>query len=244
MGNDNWFYAKAGQQLGPVSLRYLSDLARCGQIEPTDLVWSEGMSDWAPASTVSELFSGQHATATAVLEPARPVSNLGGEPRMIPGQAIGYYTPDLPQFIWAGFWLRFCAYVIDAIITGIAGAVVGFIVGFLIGATMGAGGSTQQSIEVTAGLVGRLLSIVMTWLYFAMMESSSRQATLGKMALGLVVTDMNGARISFGRATGRHFAKIISVLTIFIGYMMAGFTERRQGLHDILAGTLVIKKNG
>ncbi|MGC4090180.1 MAG: RDD family protein [Polyangiaceae bacterium] len=80
-----------------------------------------------------------------------------------------------------------------------------------------------------------------SWLYFAIMESSPRQATVGKLALGLAVTDENGRRIGFGRATGRYFAKIISSIILLIGFMMVGWTARKQGLHDLIAGTLVYK---
>jgi uncharacterized RDD family membrane protein YckC len=78
-------------------------------------------------------------------------------------------------------------------------------------------------------------------LYFAIMESSSIQATVGKLAVGVVVTDLNGERISFLRATGRYFAKILSAMILMIGYIMVGFTERKQGLHDMIASTLVYK---
>jgi len=87
-----------------------------------------------------------------------------------------------------------------------------------------------------------LLALVLTWLYYALLESSSWQATLGKKALGLEVTDLAGGRISFGRATGRYFARWISAMTLGIGFIMAGFTEKKQALHDILVGTLVIRK--
>jgi uncharacterized RDD family membrane protein YckC len=87
-----------------------------------------------------------------------------------------------------------------------------------------------------------LLRVVLHWLYYSLLESSAWQATLGKKALGLEVTDLDGNRISFGRATGRFFAKFISWMILFIGYIMAGFTEKKQALHDILAGTLVIRK--
>jgi len=80
------------------------------------------------------------------------------------------------------------------------------------------------------------------WLYYALFEASHFQATPGKMALGLVVTDETGHRIGFGRATGRYFAKLISALILYIGFMMAGWTEKKQALHDILASTLVLKK--
>ena len=80
------------------------------------------------------------------------------------------------------------------------------------------------------------------WLYFALMESSSKQATLGKMMIGVIVTDTDGNRISFGRASGRFFGKIVSWITLLIGYRMAAFTKRKQALHDIMAGCLVIRK--
>jgi uncharacterized RDD family membrane protein YckC len=85
------------------------------------------------------------------------------------------------------------------------------------------------------------MGIVINWLYYALLESSFKQATLGKMALGLKVTDMEGKRISFGQATGRYFAKILSGLILCIGYLMAAFTEKKQALHDIIVGTLVVK---
>ena len=103
-------------------------------------------------------------------------------------------------------------------------------------------------IRVVAAIIdGIILRLVVSpirmifgsWLYEAFMESSSYQATLGKMIFGMKVTDLNGNRISFERATGRHFAKWLSTMILGIGYIMVGFTERKQGLHDLLAGTLV-----
>jgi uncharacterized RDD family membrane protein YckC len=76
--------------------------------------------------------------------------------------------------------------------------------------------------------------------YYSLLESSSWQGTLGKKLLGMRVTDLNGNRISFGRATGRYFGKILSGMICFIGFVMVAFTEKRQGLHDMLAGTLVV----
>ena len=79
------------------------------------------------------------------------------------------------------------------------------------------------------------------WLYYAFLESSSWQGTIGKKVVGLRVTDMNGNRISFGRATGRYFGMILSGMICFIGWLMIAFTEKKQGLHDMLASTLVLK---
>jgi uncharacterized RDD family membrane protein YckC len=137
---------------------------------------------------------------------------------------------------YGGFWLRFVAYFIDALIMNIAGGVIGAFVGVGIGA-MGAGSEVVTASTIGAGG----LSLLVNWLYSAMLESSSWQATVGKKALGLVVTDESGGRIGFGRATGRYFGKILSSLILLIGFFMIGWTQRKQGLHDKLAGTLVYK---
>jgi uncharacterized RDD family membrane protein YckC len=93
-------------------------------------------------------------------------------------------------------------------------------------------------------LIAATVSLILTWLYHALMESSDWQATLGKKVLGLVVTDMAGHRVSFGRSTGRHFGKLITnLIPAFLGYVMAGFTEKRQALHDMMSGCLVLRRS-
>lgn len=137
---------------------------------------------------------------------------------------------------YGGFWRRVVAYIIDAIVMNIVAVPV-----LMMG---GVDLMAEQATEPQMGTgfwIAYLLLIVINWLYFAVMESSGKQATLGKMALGMIVTDTNGAKISFGRATGRFFGKILSSLILLIGYIMVAFTERKQGLHDMLAGTLVLK---
>jgi len=100
---------------------------------------------------------------------------------------------------------------------------------------------TDGEVKAMATLVGLAVGIVVPWAYWAAMESSSNQATLGEMALGIIVTDHNGGRISFWRATGRHFARIISAIILLVGCIMIAFTERKQGLHDIMTSCLVLK---
>ncbi|HBY76937.1 MAG TPA: hypothetical protein DEG47_08015, partial [Cyanobacteria bacterium UBA11148] len=87
-----------------------------------------------------------------------------------------------------------------------------------------------------------LVGLLIAWLYYAVQESSAKQATIGKQALGIVVTDLQNQRISFIQATIRYFSKIISTIILLIGYLMALFTEKKQALHDIIAGTLVVNK--
>jgi uncharacterized RDD family membrane protein YckC len=131
---------------------------------------------------------------------------------------------------YAGFWRRFAAYIIDNILIG----VVYVILITVLGAVAGDGGI----------VIGYLVGIVGTFVYFAYMESSANQATVGKMALGIQVTDVNGGRISFGKALGRTAGKILSALILYIGYIIAAFTEKKQALHDMMAGTLVVKRGG
>ncbi|MBT0666982.1 RDD family protein [Novosphingobium profundi] len=142
---------------------------------------------------------------------------------------------------FGGFWWRVLAYLIDYIILQVALSVLGGIFGF--GLSVSTYMADMQDPDAFgpafAGLFGFMF--IAQWLYFALMESSKFQGTVGKLAIGLIVTDVAGQRISFGRATGRYFGKILSGLILCIGYIMVAFTERKQGLHDILAGTLVYK---
>lgn len=168
-----------------------------------------------------------------------------------PAYPIAAMAVALPS-PYAGFWLRVVAHIIDGIVLGVI-----FLVLFLIGLAFVGMGSMETMVrgmrngdgEPPVALVLMLiftffLSIVASWIYSAYLESSPNQGTLGKMALGLIVTDLQGRRISFGHATGRFFAKIITgLIPLGIGYMMAGFTEKKQALHDMIAATLVLRKN-
>ena len=151
-------------------------------------------------------------------------------------------TPQSAIIVYAGFWRRFVAVLVDSIILAIGGAIIGGIVGAIIGGVLGASGTDLGTIKAVAGVVGYIISIVLNWLYFTLLESSSKQATLGKMAIGIIVTDLIGNRISFGKANARYWGKIVSAIILLIGFIMAGFTQKKQALHDIMAGTLVVKK--
>jgi uncharacterized RDD family membrane protein YckC len=165
------------------------------------------------------------------------------------GSAPAYSAPTAaPGVAYAGFWLRFVAIIIDFI----ALAVVTFPIRLALFGAFGIHRAMRPTFgerpEVILGtfLPALLLTIsinfVINLLYFSICESSSWQGTLGKKALGLAVTDMQGRRISLGHALGRNLAKIISSMTLFIGYIVAGFTAKKQALHDLIAGTLVIKQ--
>lgn len=123
---------------------------------------------------------------------------------------------------YAGFWRRFVAYFIDALmISAIAGGLATVI-----------GNTTSSS----------LASFVLSALYYVVMETSDYQGTLGKIALGIKVVDLDGNKLDYTKAIVRYLSKILSALILCIGYIMAAFTEKKQGLHDLIAGTLVVKK--
>lgn len=155
--------------------------------------------------------------------------------------------------VYASFMARFAALIIDAIIIGC----IQFIVIAPIMAALGLGiasqvdNSGELSDEAAVGMVGAIIAgvgsvIVIVYaisiLYFAIMESSKTQGSVGKMALGIKVTDMEGNRITFGKAFLRSIGKLISSMIMYIGYLMAAFTEKKQALHDMIATTLVVKK--
>jgi uncharacterized RDD family membrane protein YckC len=154
--------------------------------------------------------------------------------------------PGTPRVQYAGFWLRFLAYLIDSLVLSVPAV---FFVFLMFAGMAGSLSQIERRNEVVP-VLGSILFFILfyvllfagIWLYYAIMESSSWQATLGKKALNLQVTDLEGRRISFGRATGRFFGKIISGMILNIGYIMAGFTEKKQALHDMIAGCLVIRR--
>lgn len=141
---------------------------------------------------------------------------------------------------YGGFWIRVIAFIVDAIIVRAATWPVAMIFGLgSSAARMGQSPDAALGLHLFGGGVVVALVILGSWLYEAFMLSSQYQATLGKMIFGMKVTDLYGNRISFARATGRHFAKWLSGMILGIGYLMVAFTERKQGLHDLLAETLV-----
>ena len=148
---------------------------------------------------------------------------------------------EINQENYAGFWFRVIAAIVDGIISQIGAIIVVFPLAFALGASM-AGTSSQREIEAAAEAFGMIMGILIQCLYFTVSESSSWQATLGKKMFGLKVTDMAGNKIGFGKANARYWSKIISAIILLVGFLMVAFTKQKQGLHDIIAGTLVIKK--
>ena len=146
----------------------------------------------------------------------------GAEPPPLPPRAPAA-APLAAAAIYASFARRTLAFILDYLI-------VAFLIGMI------------SAFRPGWGELGPLYALVFVWLYKAGMESSALQASLGKLALGIKVTALDGERIGFARASGRFFAQLLSSIPLYIGYLMAGFTRRRQALHDLIAGTLVVRK--
>ena len=141
------------------------------------------------------------------------------------------YPAAGPQY--ASFGARLGAFLIDQVILLVAGFILGFGVGIFVAVSGG-------DVEDFAPLLN-ILGLVIGWLYYALLESSSHMSTFGKRALGLKVTDLNGQQISFGKATGRHFGKILSALALLLGFILMVADPRRQTWHDKMAGCLVLR---
>jgi uncharacterized RDD family membrane protein YckC len=154
---------------------------------------------------------------------------------------------------YAGFWLRFVAYLIDTVIIYAVQSFIFIPIFGLLGISFASRADDFENMSdaEAMGMVGTMMAAsgaaiflgsIIAILYWSLMESSKYQATVGKLALGLRVTDMDGNNLDFVKALVRNVCKIISGMIMGIGYIMAGFTDKKQGLHDIIANTLVVKK--
>jgi uncharacterized RDD family membrane protein YckC len=139
---------------------------------------------------------------------------------------------------YAGFWIRAGAMLIDLIVIGVS-----FFLAMLLAIYF------FMVYDIMEAKIAFVISrsIWATWavlaiFYFASMESSSEQATLGKIAFRIKVGKSNGGKISFANAIGRYFSKMLSGMILYIGYIMVGFDEKKQGLHDKIANTYVFFK--
>lgn len=229
-----------GERHGPYKEADVRQWLRSGQVSRDDLAWYEGLADWQPLSV---LFPDE------VRSTPPPANNPYSAPTA-PLQALPQTTAAALED-YAGFWKRVAAYILDAIIL--------YFPQLLIQKAFGvdaAKQALQQAIINGAGdphamLAAQqqfyasmwpaiLMGLVMGWLYFAICESSAWQASIGKLALGIRVTDLDGNRIGFGRALGRYAAKFLSGLILGIGFLMVAWTQRKQGLHDMIGSTLVL----
>ena len=266
----NWYYADAEQQRqGPLSAEEMAQRFHQGKLRLDTLVWRDGLAEWQPLRDFTQELALHQAPAETFYIPveARP-PEARSTPQTDPSAAAptnAYGTaalamPDSPytppraalvsgnaavhggEVVYAGFWKRVAANVIDSFVVGIVGGIIGAIIGGIIGAVFGLNGGLGGGGFLAIQLVTNLVSITITAGYYAWFHSSANQATLGKMAIGIKVVRTDGEAISFARGIGRYFAFLLSSLILGIGLLMAAFTERKQGLHDMICDTLVVDK--
>ncbi|QDU78530.1 RDD family protein [Polystyrenella longa] len=216
-----WYYQINGEEHGPVTSDDLRRMAVAGTLNPNDLVRKEDMDEWLPATRLKGL-EFANTDYAPYDEEYDPDSETYDETEYVRTRGEGDHAQRLE---YAGFWLRFCALMVDTIVT-----VVIFI---LMEEVMWVLGNNA--------VMGTVMEYALGILYFAFFESSAYQGTPGKLLLGIKVTDLHGRRISFLRALGRTFAKYLSAIIFLIGYIMAAFTSKKQALHDLIASTLVVK---
>jgi len=234
---------KSNVPTGPFTREQIAQKLKSGEMALSDLAFIEGFAQWTPLEQVlARVDSSAPPPPPITLPVAVPVAG-------VPTYSYAATMQPPRHLVYAGFWLRVVAYILDRIIVGIPLFILDAVedTAFIYlnpGQSLKYFDSSNEINSPFLVLIGiqMIFGVVVYWLYFAFQESSSAQATIGKRVLGLQVTDLAGNRIGFGLATGRFFGKIVSALILCVGFMMAGFTERKQALHDMMAGTLVVRK--
>jgi uncharacterized RDD family membrane protein YckC len=215
----NFYCIRENGREGPYTINQLKEL----NISKDTYVWYSNLAEWTEAKNV-EALKDIFASPMAPSDNRKNLSYKDISEREIESQN---------DIKYAGFWMRFLAFIIDAIILLLINTIITVIFHL-----------TPVDIITKVGplvIFRQPIFLITGWLYYAFMESSKKQATLGKWALDLKVTDYDTNPISFGKATGRFFSKFLSIIIIYIGFLMIAFTKKKQGLHDKLAGALVIK---
>jgi uncharacterized RDD family membrane protein YckC len=262
----NWYYAENGQKAGPIDEAQLEELRAAGRIQPATLVWREGMANWTPFSQVQgelkpaftlKTDSGASASGPQGSVPEAvctecnriyPTSTMmrygeahvcaNCKPRFMQKLAAGAGTTAGAGRA-AGFWIRFAAVLVDGVILSI--------VNLIIKMAVVAAAAPMISKEAPSATVG-LLVLVTSLVSFAIAVSyetlmiGQYGATVGKMICKIHVVTAEGGRVSYLRALGRYFAKVLSALVCFIGFIIAGFDEQKRALHDHICSTRVVNK--
>ena len=239
----NWYYALNGQQLGPVSDQDLAKLAASGTINANTLVWRDGQADWQPVATACPAALGSaSADAPQLGGFAVPVER---KDLVVQQMREGVVTGIPGHVNYGGFWIRFVAKFIDGLILMVPQFGVQMVLGMVMGATTAPKVTPGQPPSFDPAQIMLLLAIIGSSIGLHMVYSivlvSKYGATWGKMAVGLKIVTENGSKLTVGRAVGRFFAEWVSGLTLYIGYIIAGFDSEKRALHDHICSTRVIK---
>ncbi len=248
----SWYYAEGNDRRGPIADNDWNGLLQNGTIQPGTLVWREGMTQWAPYSSVAGTTppapsnpgtignateEGVRCSECGKLFPADEVVSIEGQPvcagcKPIAVQKIKEGIHLSGSMHYASFWIRVGAKIIDSIIQ----QVVVRALAFFLGLGLGGAGITDPS---TAAIIGGILGFGFAAGY-SIFFNGKYGATPGKMACKLRILRPDGSPLGYGRACGRFFAEMLSGFTLCIGYLMVAFDEQKRALHDRICDTRVV----
>jgi len=215
-------------------------MAATGALKPGDILWKEGMPNWVQASTFKGLFKAEGTSASVSSSAMVSAENRYAAPAVSDLQVDAGSSGQGLEY--AEYLPRVGAALLDALFAGLMGCIPAFGLVFIAIAMAGNDPDAQQAASLFGNCCAQILSIVISLVYYVVLETSPKQGTWGKQIMGIKVTDLQGNRLTVGRAIGRFFAKFISGFTCGIGHLMPLFTEKKQTLHDMLAGCLALKK--
>lgn len=232
-----WYVAREGQRTGPYSFDALRRMATTGQLSAVDFVWSAGMSDWAAAGSIPDLLpTDAHGGGGQPVFPTQ--AGNADNPYAAPAtDDSSFVFADTGPFEYADYLPRVGATILDGIFLALMTWIPMFVMTVILIASLG-----EDAGAALGQLISNVFGLVVGVAYYVGFETSSKQATWGKQIVGIKVTDLEGRRISVGKAVGRYFAKILSGCTLGIGYLMPLFTEKKQTLHDLICGCLAVKQ--
>ncbi|MGA3283772.1 MAG: RDD family protein [Verrucomicrobiota bacterium] len=259
----NWYYVDQGQQAGPVNDAQFEELVRSGKIQPDTLVWREGMSAWQSCREVkspspssgplpaggTSYTPGQGAEAVcaecgnmfAIQDMIHHAGALGGiyicancKPVFLQKLAEGAKL-NTGGLNYAGFWTRFAAVFLDGLILFAVNVCINLIAGLT--ARQAVGLQPQGAIVLQLALMAMQMVIGIS---YEVLLIGKYGATLGKMACKIKVVTADGGRVSYLRALGRYFAKILSYMICLIGFIIAAFDDQKRALHDHICNTRVV----
>ena len=255
-----WYYSDAQRnRLGPVGAEDLAHLHDAGQLAPEVLVWREGLPDWKPWHAVMDEVLGRAPAAAAaratfaVAGPDAPTHVTGNPyevveraspyaaPRATVDQVVDYHAGG--EVVYAGFWKRMAALFIDSFLVTMAFYAVAVVLVLAGAVSLSSLASATEGTGFLVLMAGVYVAYpILSGLYYVGMESSRMQATLGKMAVGIKVTAADGRPLTRSHALGRWASHLLCYVTLYLGYVVAAFTDRKQGLHDLVAKTLVVDR--
>jgi len=226
-----WFYVVDDNQVGPLAKDQLIRAVEKGIVQPDTLVWRDGLKDWVEASRLKFLsFVSDNPFAVTGRDSDEEEQEEEEDPR--PKK-----KKKKKRIEYGTFWNRVVGFVVDNVVL----LLIFWVICFFIGVWFGVAGIQVDPNSSQLSLALNFVLLLTYWLYFACLESSSAQATVGKMAAGIKVVNENGDRIGFLHATGRCFARLLTLIFFGIGFIVMLFTEKKQGVHDLMAGTFVVK---